>query len=405
MVKPKIIILIHYLEIGGAEMSLIGLLNALDPNKVDVDLFVYSHRGPLMQYIPGWVNLLPEINSYSLIESPIKDVIKRGYYHIAGARLLAKIKHKLYRKHDPNENKEDASLMQLIGNTITPLLPAINPTVEYDLCISFLTPHNIGKDKIKAKKKIAWIHTDYSNVYVNVNLDLKKWSAYDHIISIAPKVTENFLRTYPSLSNKIKEIENILSPNFIKSRAELYEVPEEILPNPKGVNLLSLGRFSYAKNFDNIPLIAKEIVNNGISNLKWYIIGYGEEERLIRSCIKNAGMENHVIILGKRENPYPYIKSCDIYVQPSRFEGKSITVREAQILGKPVVVANFPTAKSQINEGIDGIILPSDNVSFAKGLTEFIYNRKFQKELSQNCVNTNFSNETEVDKIYNILNL
>ena len=72
-------------------------------------------------------------------------------------------------------------------------------------------------------------------------------------------------------------------------------------------------------------------------------------------------MENHVIILGKKSNPYPYIKACDIYVQPSRYEGNSVTVREAQILCKPVVVTDYSTVRNQVRNGEDGVIVPMDN--------------------------------------------
>ena len=92
-------------------------------------------------------------------------------------------------------------------------------------------------------------------------------------------------------------------------------------------------------------------------------------------------MEENVIILGKRSNPYPYIKTCDIYVQPSRYEGKSVTVREAQMLCKPVVVTNYPTAKSQINDGVDGVIVPMDNEGCAEGIVAFIQDVKKQPEI------------------------
>ena len=82
---------------------------------------------------------------------------------------------------------------------------------------------------------------------------------------------------------------------------------------------------------------------------------------MIRSKITEAGMENHVIILGKKSNPYPYIKACDIYVQPSRYEGNSVTVREAQILCKPVVVTDYSTVRNQVRNGEDGVIVPMDN--------------------------------------------
>ena len=136
--------------------------------------------------------------------------------------------------------------------------------------------------------------------------------------------------------------------------------------------------------------------------MKWYIIGYGDDT-LIRQKIKDAGMENHVVILGKRDNPYPYIKACDIYVQPSRYEGKSVTVREAQMLCKPVVVTNYPTASSQIKNGVDGIIVPMDNDGCAKGLAKVILDKDMQKRLTDYLKTNEYGNESEVEKIYQLL--
>ena len=123
--KPRILILIHYLEIGGAEISLIGLLNAIDKTKYDVDLFVYSHQGELMQLIPDGVNLLPEIPKYSTLERPMKDVLREGHIDIVAARLLAKIRHRIYR-HTHAITGEDASIFQYVANCTTPFLPKIN---------------------------------------------------------------------------------------------------------------------------------------------------------------------------------------------------------------------------------------------------------------------------------------
>lgn len=169
------------------------------------------------------------------------------------------------------------------------------------------------------------------------------------------------------------------------------------------MNLLSIGRFCTAKNYDNVPDITRRMIRGGISDLKWYIIGYGGDEALIRRKIAEAGMEEHVILLGKKENPYPYIKACDIYVQPSRYEGKSVTVREAQMLCKPVVVTAYPTAKSQIQDGIDGVIVPLDNKGCARALAEFIKDTDKQMSLIEYCKNNDFGNVSEVEKIYNLL--
>ena len=113
-------------------------------------------------------------------------------------------------------------------------------------------------------------------------------------------------------------------------------------------------------------------------------------------------MQEHVIILGKRSNPYPYIKACDIYVQPSRYEGKSVTVREAQMLCKPVVVTNYPTASSQIKNGVDGVIVPMDNEGCARGLAEVVTDKALQERLVDYLKKHDYGNESEVDKVYRI---
>lgn len=166
--------------------------------------------------------------------------------------------------------------------------------------------------------------------------------------------------------------------------------------------LLSIGRFCEAKNYDNVPDICKRIIESEC-DIKWYIIGYGGDESLIRQKIAEAGMQEHVIILGKKENPYPYIKACDIYVQPSRYEGKSVTVREAQMLCKPIAVANYPTASSQIQDGVDGVIVPLDNEGCAKGLAEFILDTEKQQQIVAYLKSHDYTGISEVDKIYNLI--
>ena len=124
---------------------------------------------------------------------------------------------------------------------------------------------------------------------------------------------------------------------------------------------------------------------------------------LVGQKIAEAGMEDHVIMLGKKENPYPYIKACDIYVQPSRYEGKSITVREAQILCKPVIITNYATAHSQVKDGIDGLIVPMDNEGCAMGILSLINDKDLQLSMTAYLHSHNYGNEQEVNKIYDLI--
>lgn len=402
--KKRIFISMHYMEIGGAEMALVGLLQALDYTKCDVDLFLHAHRGEMMQFIPKEVNLLPEIKEYAHIECPMKQALLDGCWGVLYGRLKAKWLTKRYRRR--KSVTETAAGLQYVADCVLPFLPSLYQYGVYDLAISFLNPHNYVVDKVRAKKKICWIHTDYTRIDISVDQEVPVWNAYDHIISISSDVTKTFLQVFPSLSGKIVEMENILSPVFVRKRAELIsenEVEKEI-PQEEGViRLLSVGRFCEAKNYDNVPDICHHIVENGV-DIRWFLIGFGGDEALIRQKIEEAGMQDYVIILGKKSNPYPYIKACDIYVQPSRYEGKSVTVREAQMLCKPVVVTNYPTAKSQIQDGIDGRIVPMDNEGCAHGLADFIMNTGLQKQITDYLKKHDYGNEAEVRKIELLLN-
>lgn len=385
----------HYLELGGAEMSLIGLLQALDYSKYNVDLFIHLHQGELMQFIPKEVHLLPEISEYACIECSIFDAMRKGQFGVVWGRLKAKWRARKYQPQD--SSKPQYAIYQYIAQEVEPHIPSLDLYGEYDLAISFLQPHNYVLSKVKAKKKACWIHTDYTKVEFDAEAELPVWAAYDHIISISPDVTKSFLQVFPSLKNKIVLIENILSSEFVRKRAGEKDVSAE-MPKKNGVvNVLSVGRFTDAKNYDNVPDICRRIREKGV-DVHWYIIGFGNDA-LIRQRIQEAGLEEYVIILGKRTNPYPYMKACDIYAQPSRYEGKSVTVREAQMLCKPVVVTDYPTAKSQIQDGVDGIIVPMDNEGCAQGIVDFIRNKMLQNQIVDYLKTHDYGNENEAEKM------
>lgn len=402
MKKKKIFVNIHYLEIGGAERALLGLLSALDPEKVDIDLFVNQHTGEFMSLIPDYVNLLPEVVEYTCIERPLKDIIKEGHIGMALCRLWAKWKHRNYVKRNKISKGESyASAFQYVADAVERILPSLKYYGKYDLAISFLHPHNIVLKKVSARCKICWIHTDYSTIQVNRDKELKVWDGFDYIVSISEECTTAFLKTFPELKGKIVLIENILSPLFVRNQADLADVSDEMPDIPECVKIVSVGRFHPAKNFDSIPQICAEMERLGV-NFKWYIVGGGPDVE-IQAALDKYNMRHRMILLGKKSNPYPYIKACDIYVQPSRYEGKSVTVREAQILRKPVLITNYPTARSQVNNGVDGVIVPQDTFAIAKGIGDFIQNIDLRSNIISYLTNHDYGNRAEVDKIYTIM--
>ena len=160
----------------------------------------------------------------------------------------------------------------------------------------------------------------------------------------------------------------------------------------------------YSKNFDNVPDICSKILNAGIK-IKWYLIGYGPDEELIRNRIKELQMEDYVCILGKKENPYPYIKCCDIYIQPSRYEGKCVSVIEAQMLHKPVIITDYATAGSQLEDGVDGVVVPMNNTDCARKIVAVLRDKELQRQLVENTKKRDYANIEEVNKIYRLLEI
>lgn len=394
----RILICSHAMEIGGAERALLGLLNSLDYQNYTVDLFLCRCEGELKSLIPREVNILP-MNKARYLAIPIIKLVKELQIKMLYGRLKAKIL-AIRTVRDKGLSKDNQVELTYSHKYTYKYIERINPDIEYDLSISFLTPHYICINKVNAKKYISWIHTDYSNIDIDKEVELDMWSKYDYIISISEKCTESFINKFPGLKNKIVRVDNIVTKNIIQKQSDMLFNHKEM--DKKSIKLLSVGRFSYAKNFDNIPEICKYVVESGL-NVKWYLIGFGVEEQLIKSKIKEYNMQEHIFILGKKNNPYPYIKDCDIYIQPSRYEGKAVAVREAQILQKPVIITNFPTAKSQLVEGIDGIIVPMNNKECANGIVDLIKDKKLQNTLITNIKNIDYSNEDEIKKIYKLM--
>ena len=396
----KIFIIHSNMEIGGAETSLLGLLKSIDYKNYEVDLLLLNPVGELMDIIPKQVSILREYSEYRNLLLPIKDVIKNKKIRIVIGRLRGKLK--ANRENKKLNNTGDLCYLTKEYSHKYAIKSLPNIKGKYDLGISFIDPHYILEKKVEAKVKLGWLHTDFSRINVNKEEDIKMWDGCDYIVSVSDSCKNSFDEKYPQLRDKSIVIENILPLEYVEKQSNAIDVSNEILKKNDVINICSIGRFSNQKNFDNVPNIAKQIIDQGYK-IRWFIIGYGADEELIKRKIKEENVIANVIVLGKKDNPYPYLKTCDIYVQPSRYEGKAVTVREAQMLNKPVVITNFATSDSQLKNGIDGIIVPMDNEGCAKGIISIINDVNLRNKLIFGTKENDYSNKSEIDKIYNLI--
>lgn len=387
------------MEVGGVERSLISLLENFDYFNNKVDLMLYRHSGDFMNLLADKHELLSEVKEYATYRKSIKEILKDKLYMLAITRILANLNSRIIGKIK-NIDEIGYIQMQRMWKYALPLLPKLNK--EYDVAISYLWPHYFVSEKVQAKRKIAWVHTDYSTIETDIDMDLKMWNKFDYIIAVSEECKNAFLKKYPSLRDKVKVMENITSPEFIRKMAK--EDIEEGIKNDNNFKLVSVARLSYAKGIDNAVRALRVLHNRGLTNIKWYVVGYGGDEEIIRNLIKENNLEDSFILLGKKINPYPYINAGDIYVQPSRYEGKAVTVGEAQILGKPVVITNYTTAKSQIRDNIDGYICELSVEGIADGIEKLYKDKKLREELSNNCRMTDYGNNKELEKLYELFN-
>lgn len=395
--KHTILIFSQAMELGGVERSLLGLLDSIDYDCYDIDLFLMRHSGELMPYLNPKAKLLPEIPQYASLAVPMASLLKSGQIGVLCGRLKGKLAAKRFNKQHPGSKPSVTALTYSHKYTLF-AMPQITEKT-YDLAISFLTPHYFARERVKAKKYAAWIHTDYTALSFDRSAELAMWNGYNAICGVSEQASRSFQIAFPELSDQVQTIENILPKELTTKQAKQ---PQTDMPSDGAIKLLSVGRFCNAKNFDNVPDICRRLVEAGL-NVKWYLIGYGGDEPLIRQKVAEARMQERVIILGKKDNPYPYMRACDLYVQPSRYEGKAVTVREAQLLGKPVVITNYATSASQLEDGVDGVIVPMDNAGCAAGITALLRDPARMQQLSVNCAKRDYTNSAEVEKIYALM--
>lgn len=391
--KKDLLFIINNLCCGGAEKALISLLETIDYNKYNVDLLLFKQEGLFFDKIPERVNLLEEPLEFKYFDMPIKaaitEALKKGRLDILTSRLGAG----LIFKTEENRAKCEQRVWKYISKTLKQM------NKEYDVAIGYLekNPIYFCLEKVNAKKKIGFIHNDYNQLGMDPIIDMPYFNELDHIVTVSEECANVLKRQFPMYYNKISVMHNIVSPAIINILSR-----ETIKLNQNETNVVSIGRLNNQKGFDFAIGACRDLVNNG-HQVKWLVIGEGEERIKLEKMIEDHQLEDHFILLGLKDNPYPYIKEADIYVQPSRFEGKSIAIDEAKILQKPIVVTNYSTAKDQINDQKNGLIVGMNPKALSIGIQRLINDEKLRREFEDQLSKEKLGTESEINKLYTLI--
>jgi glycosyltransferase involved in cell wall biosynthesis len=394
--KKKILFVIPSLDAGGAEKSLINLLNAMDYSLFDVTVLVFHGKGIFLKSIPKSVKLITVYGDFlyfsESIFTSVCEFLKQGKFTLAIHRIFFFLKNKI----EKNTSKAE----QVSWKHLSKAIPELKE--EYDAAIGALEKSSIYYvvEKVKAKTKIGWIHTNYSNSGMQKDFDLPFFERLNYMVTISEECKDDLNFNFPNIKDKIKVIHNIVSPKLIKELSEEKIVDSKF--DTTALSILTIARLSKEKGIDLALEAALQLVKMG-KYFKWYIIGEGDERVYLETKIKEYQLENSFILLGLKDNPYPYVKQSFLYVQPSRYEGKSLAIDEAKILAKPIITTNYPTAKDQIDHGVNGIICEMNPMALAQQILALTENPNLIEKFIFNLKEMNLSTETEITNFYKLI--
>ena len=392
----KIFISINGLKCGGAEKSLISFINDIpesyiDSNALELDLLVLEKNDYFFTDIPKWVNWLktdPYIDGMfettkEHFSNPVNPIV---FYRKIASKIRMKIR-----------SCENASRVQHIWDCWKDIIPAQKK--DYDLAISYVDGFSnyYVMDKVNARKKILWVHNEYEKLNYNQIFDSEYFTKADAIVTISDKCVESLVKNFPMLRDKIWMIPNISSQKTIWKMSE--EPISERIENDNFI--VSVGRLNEQKGFD-LAIDVAEILAKKIS-FCWYILGEGELRETLESRIREKKLEDRVYLLGNRNNPYPYLRKAGVFVQPSRFEGKSIVLDEAKILEKPIIVTNYTSASDSIVDGENGYIVEFDANKLADKIYRLLTDKKMKNMFENNLHNERMLADRDIDKYLKLI--
>lgn len=369
----KILFVIDSLACAGAEKSLITLLSLIDYSKYEIDLQLFSYGGELENLLPKEVNLLEPFDYMKFTKFTLKKAIQEGIFKLRLRYLFSRLKFSFILRKGKYDNRVKARLFWEINKK------CIEATEkEYDIAIAYAqgVPTFYVADRVRAKRKFAWVNVSYQLEGIEKEYQREKYKKFNKIVLVSDSAKDIFEEVYPEFKEKFEVIYDI---NNSKIMEEMSKIGDK-LPDKNEIKLLTIGRLANQKGYDIALETCKILKDKGIK-FKWYVLGKGPLKEEIEQKIDELGLKEHFILLGVTPNPYGYIKSADIYVQTSRFEGFGLAIAEARILNVPVVTTEFDAVYNQMVQRKNGIVAQMNAQSVADGIMELIENKELKNSI------------------------
>lgn len=393
--KQKLLFIMDTFPLGGISKSLLALLNELDYSKYEIDMLLMRQEGIFIPMIPSQVTLLPEPLPVQFRDPHPKNLLK----NLLSLRFSEWIKWMdfsikcSYARIMGGLHRHIQVMDTWLGKNTPTINKYYDAAVAYQggRCIYYLV------EKIDAKVKIGYVHTDYKMSEVDYMLkpvDKRYFPRLNAIVTISPKCKQSLIEEFPDIADKVNVIENICSPKLIHSMANdrINDFDNEY---NVGARIVTMGRFDIQPKGIDIAIAAARVLKDEGIKFRWYFLGDGNQRPMVEKLIADNALQEDVILLGAKANPYPYIQQCDIYVQPSRYEGKSVALDEVKALHKPVVVTNFSTVYDQFIDGKTALVCKMDPVDVACKIKRLVMDEVLRNSLVSNLRQEKIGNEEQ----------
>lgn len=402
--KKKILFVINTMGQGGAETALLELLRRLDAEEYDIALLVLLGQGELIDRLPSYVRLLnKEYDSTSVLTA-------EGRRHLARHMLKTMFSRGAVFRGLPYLIKQLFIMMKnkrFLADKLLWRVAAMGaPRIKecFDLAVAFLEGGSAYyvADYVDAETKAGFIHIDYVQAGYTRSLDRDCYTRFKKVFCVSEEVREVFATVYPEVSGEV--FHNLISRGRIR---EMAEEPGGFSDDFDGVRILTVGRLNAQKGLE-VSIRALKLLKEAGVRARWYVLGEGDERTRLEACIREQGLEEDFLLPGTVSNPYPYFAQTDIYVHATRYEGKSIAIQEAQILGCAVLVSDCSGNREQVEDGVDGLLCEFAEASVRDGILRLLREEGLRERLGKRAaeklgMEDEMKNEREIGRLLSLM--
>lgn len=394
--KKRIIFMLINMNVGGTEKALLNMIDEMPKEEYDITILMLEEYGGFLSQIPNDVNVI-YVEGYkdmkSILNNPLlltalsllKERKIKKAFSVCITHLLTKI-----------TNNRSLLFKYLLKNNL-------KLKNEYDIAVAYAGPMDFISyfvvNKIKAEKKIQWIHFDVTRIGFNVKFSKKIYRKFDQIFVVSNEARVKLLNKLPSISGKTEVFKNRVS---VRNTQELAKEGKGFNDLFDGIRIVTVGRLTNEKGQDLAIKALARLINDGYK-VRWYCIGEGNSRKTYEELIEKNNLNNHFVLLGSNPNPYAFIANCDIYVQPSRYEGYCITTLEAKCLNKPIITTDVNGAREQIVHGETGLIVNIDEIDLFNAIKKLINNEELRLRISKTLQINNDHHDIEMKKLVSLI--